>query len=105
MSAHLDGELLTVQGVGHDLHDPGRRTHLAFAMLRYDIDRRQYRWHAYSAGEWTDTDFRLTPHAFTWSLEANPQKVIRTPRASKATGGTKSARSPPSAQPGQPSRR
>lgn len=77
VSAHLDGELLTVEGIGHDLHDPGRRTHLAFAVLGYDIDRRQYRWHAYSAGQWTDTEFRLTPDGFTWSLDANPQTIIR----------------------------
>lgn len=52
VSAQLDGELLTVQGVGQDLHDPARRTHLAFAVLGYESIGASTGGTAYSAGQW-----------------------------------------------------
>jgi len=77
VTPHLDGELLTIEGVGHDPDDATRRTHLAFAVLSYDVEQQRYQWRAYSAGHWADTELRLTPQGFSWTLATRPGLVTR----------------------------
>ncbi len=76
VTPHLDGELLTIEGVGHDPDDDTRRTHLAFAVLSYDVDHQRYQWRAYSAGHWADTELRLTPQGFSWTLTSSRSDTL-----------------------------
>jgi len=44
VTPRLRGELLSIEGIGHDRDDVTRATHLAFAIVSYDIGRRNYPW-------------------------------------------------------------
>jgi len=46
-------------------------------MLSYDVDHQRYQWRAYSAGHWADTELRLTPQGFSWTLTTSPGLVTR----------------------------
>ncbi len=75
VSAHLGGELLTIEGIGWDRGDTSRRIHAAMAVMSYERER--YLWRAYSAGLWTDTELHLLPQGFSWALHPAPGVVIR----------------------------
>lgn len=65
--AHLDGELLTLEGHGVD-DATGRDAHRAIAVLTFDRTTSRYRWDAYVSGERTSTRLVVDDAGFTWSM-------------------------------------
>lgn len=69
--ARLDGELITVEGLGVRADGSGEVVHRAFAVAWHEPEA-GYRWEAFSAGRRLETTLHVEDHAFAWSMSPTP---------------------------------
>ena len=75
--AKLEGGVIVVDGLGK-VPQTGRIIHNAFAMLTYDVIKKQYRWtSSTTAGYLTDVVPEVTKEKFVWMLNSRPPSKIR----------------------------
>ena len=69
----LDGLVLLVQGqsAGAD----GKAQFEALATIAYDDASHTYRFRAYNAGRYLDTELAVQPDRFSWGFDAGPAKI------------------------------
>jgi hypothetical protein len=72
----LDGLVLLVEGqsTGAD----GKAQFQALATIAYDDASHTYRFRAYNAGRYLDTELAVQPDGFSWGFEAGPAKIHNT---------------------------
>lgn len=66
--SRLDGQVLLLEGVGHDTNDPTRVVHQAFAVVSYNGDTGRYQMRAFRAGHSIDPNATVEDGAFVWSF-------------------------------------
>ena len=77
ITSKLDGGVIVVDGLGK-VPQTGRVIHNAFAMLTYDVAKKQYRWtSSTSAGYITDVAPEVSNEKFVWTLNSRPPSKIR----------------------------
>lgn len=66
-----DGLLLLIEGLGKSKVPGGEQemtVHEALALVFYDLPTKSYRFHAYRAGYFTDSDFKVAEKGFEWGF-------------------------------------
>lgn len=72
----LDGLVLLIQGqsTGSD----GKPQFEALATIAYDDASHTYRFRAYNAGRYLDTELTVQPNGFSWGFDVGPAKIQNT---------------------------
>ncbi len=70
------GQVITVEGEGHDKADRRRVVDTALAVIGYNDTTGRYRWEAFSQGYVTEAVPVVGDHLFQWSI-ATPATTIR----------------------------
>jgi hypothetical protein len=72
----LDGLVLLVEGKSTD--SQGKAMFNALATISYDDASHAYRFRAYNAGHYLDTELSVLPDGFSWGFDAGPAHIVNT---------------------------
>lgn len=72
----LDGLVLLIEG--KSTNADGKVMFSALATIAYDESSHTYRFRAYNAGHYLDTELTVTSDGFSWSFSAGPAHIVNT---------------------------
>lgn len=74
----LGGLVLLIQGASHN--PDGSTSFEALATVAFDDAAKSYRFRAYNAGHYLDTELTVVPSGFSWSYNTGPAHIVNTMR-------------------------